>query len=79
MAFDIGERVTSTWTGPGVVVGLLERDEDGVAIQMINFDSVHLGMDMWEVGKLRPLNSEDEPKAKGRNKIQKEGGNGTQA
>ncbi|SRR6266496_1888492 len=39
MAFEIGERVTSTWTGPGVVIGPFERDEDNIPVQRVRFDN----------------------------------------
>ncbi len=79
MAFEIGERITSSFTGPGTIVGPLERDEDNVAIQRVQFDDPIFGTKLREVGKMQPLN--DEPKAKParRKKIQKEGGDGTQA
>jgi hypothetical protein len=81
MAFEIGERITSSFTGPGTIVGPLERDEDGVAIQRVNFDNPIFGNKLREVGKMQPLDEESEPKAKParRKKIQKEGGDGTQA
>lgn len=80
MAFEIGDRVTSSWTGPGTVTGPLERDEDKVAVQRVKYDNPTMGEQLREVGKLQPLDPEDEPKAKParRKKIQKEGGDGTQ-
>ena len=79
MAFEIGERVTSSFTGPGTIVGPLERDEDGVAVQRVRFDNPLFQERLREVGRMQPLDPEDEPKAKDRKKIQKEGGDGTQA
>jgi hypothetical protein len=77
MAFEIGERITSSFTGPGTIAGPLERDEDGIAVQRVEFDNPMFGTKLREVGKMQPL-YEDEPKAKGRSKIQKEGGDGKQ-
>jgi hypothetical protein len=64
MAFEIGDRVISSWTGPGTVIGSLERDEDGIAMQLVHFDSDAFGTRLRAVGKLQPLDSEDEPKVK---------------
>jgi len=77
MAFEIGERITGYFTGPGTVTGPLQRDEDGVAVQLVEFDNPMFGTKLREVGKMQPL-YEDEPKAKDRKKIQKVGGDGTQ-
>ena len=59
MAFDIGQRVTSKWTGPGTVTGELTKDEDRVCFQTISFDSPALSERPWEVRKLSPLDTED--------------------
>jgi len=79
MAFEIGERVTSSFTGPGTISGPLQRDEDNTAVQLVEFDNPMFGTKLREVGKMQPLDPEDEPKAKVRRKIQKEGGDGTQS
>lgn len=80
MAFEIGERVTSSWTGPGTVTGPLERDEDNVAHQLVRFDNPLLGERLRAVGKLNSLDPEDEVKAKVRkHSIQKAGGDGKEA
>ena len=79
MAFEIGERITSSFTGPGTIVGPLERDEDNTAVQRVQFDNPMFGTKLREVGRMQPLDPEDEPKAKARKKIQKEGDDGTQA
>jgi hypothetical protein len=57
MAFDLGQRVTSTFTGPGTVSGELFKD-DGDAIQYIRFDNPTLGERPWSVKKLTPLDEE---------------------
>ena len=80
MAFEVGERITSLFTGPGTVVGPLERDDDQVAVQRVRFDNPVFGERLREVRRMYPF--EDEPtgsKAKIGTKIQKEGGDGTQA
>ena len=64
MAFEIGERITSSFTGPGTIVGPLERDEDNTAVQRVEFDNPIFGTKLREVGKMQPLDEEDEPKAK---------------
>jgi hypothetical protein len=78
MAFEIGERITC-WLGDGTVVGPLERDADNVAIQRVLFDNPLFGERRREVGMMKPLDPEDEVKAKGRSQIQREGDDGTQA
>ena len=55
MAFEVGERVTSRWTGPGTVTGLLERDQDNVAMQRVRFDNQLLMERPWAIGKLQTL------------------------
>lgn len=61
MAFEIGERITSSFTGPGTIIGPLERDEDNVAIQRVQFDDPVFGIRLREVGKMQPYEA---PKAK---------------
>lgn len=78
MAFEIGERVSSFFTGPGTVIGSLERDEDKVLVQLVQFDNPALGTKLREVGKMSSLEP-GEVKAKDRKKIQKEGGDGSEA
>lgn len=57
MAFEIGERVTSTWTGPGTIVGPLvrvkedESDVLGVPHQRVKLDKPLFG----ETEVLRPI------------------------
>jgi hypothetical protein len=63
MALDIGQRVTSNFTGDGTVTGGLTRttdkDDDGKTIitgyQEVTFDNPTLGTRAWEVKKLNPL------------------------
>ena len=76
MAFEIGDRIDS-WMGTGTVIGPLERDADNTAVQRVAFDNPMFGERLREVGKMTPLDGE--PKAKGRDKLQKEGGDGTKA
>jgi hypothetical protein len=64
MAFELGERVTSSFTGPGTIMGPLERDEDRVAMQLVKFDNAMFGTRLRPVGKMESLGPEDEPKAK---------------
>jgi hypothetical protein len=80
MAFEIGERVTSSYTGPGTIVGPLERDEENIAVQFVQFDNPVFGRRLREVGKMQPYDYEDETKAKPvhQKKIQKVGGDGSQ-
>ncbi len=60
MAFDIGERVTSRWTGPGTVIGPLERDEENTPVQRVHFDNPMLGERLREIGKMNTLDPQDE-------------------
>lgn len=64
MAFDIGQKVTSSWTGPGIVTGELVKEQDTdertgkpivLAYQKIKFDSAMLGERLWEIKKLTPV------------------------
>ena len=63
MAFDIGQKVTSSWTGPGIVTGELvretETDDKGKTVisayQKVNFDNPAVGEKLWEVRKLYPV------------------------
>jgi hypothetical protein len=66
MAFDIGQRVTSSWTGPGTVSGELEKEtetEDGKTVvtcfQTVTFDGTTIGERRWEIKKLTPLDTDD--------------------
>lgn len=69
MAFEIGQRVTSTFTGPGTVTGELSKDSDTgdggkvviTSFQVIKFDNASIGERRWAISKLYPL---DEEKAK---------------
>jgi len=63
MAFEIGERVTNSFTGPGTVIGSLERDEDNIAVQRVKFDTVLLGERNHFISQLRTLEPENEPKS----------------
>jgi hypothetical protein len=74
MAFEIGDRVTSSWTGPGTVTGPLQRDEDGIAVQLVKYDNPQMGERLREVGKLQLLDLEDELKAKGARKAKGKNG-----
>ena len=64
MAFDMGQKVTSSWTGPGVVTGELVKETDTddrtgkpivTSYQMVRFDSAMIGERLWEVRKLTPV------------------------
>jgi hypothetical protein len=63
MAFDIGQRVTSSFTGAGTITGELtkteDKDESGkvsiTGYQAVIFDNPTLGEKVWEVRKLNPL------------------------
>jgi hypothetical protein len=55
MAFEIGQRVTSSFTGPGTVKGGLFRDEYREVFQKVDFDNPSLGLRDWLVNKLEPL------------------------
>jgi len=62
MAFDIGQRVTSSWTGPGTVTGELEKDADTndngktrvTDYQRVTFDNPSIGEKRWAIQKLDP-------------------------
>jgi len=66
MAFDIGQRVTSSWTGPGTVTGELEKDTDTndngktqvTAYQRVTFDNPSIGEKRWAIQKLAPYDSQ---------------------
>ncbi len=78
MSFEIGERVTNPFTGPGTTTGPLEiySDDDNrkTYLQKISFDNSLLGERMYPINKLSSL--EGEEPAKDRSQIQKEGSNG---
>lgn len=61
MAFEIGERVTSRFTGPGTVIGEMTKDEDRECFQTVRFDSAMFGERSYSIKKLEPLRPEDEP------------------
>lgn len=69
MAFDLGQRVTSSWTGPGTVTGELEKESDTsdngkvqvTAYQRVTFDNPTIGNRRWEIQK---LTSYEDPKPK---------------
>lgn len=52
MAFEIGQRVTSKFTGTGTVTGELHKDEDRVCFQEVSFDNPSLGVRDYEIRKL---------------------------
>jgi len=54
MAFEIGERVATNFTGPGTIVGPMEKDEDGEAFQLVKFDSPLFGEKRHRISKLFP-------------------------
>lgn len=56
MAFELGERVTSSWTGPGTIIGLLTRDEENVPHQMVRVDKPLFGKTevLRPIAKLQP-------------------------
>lgn len=54
MAFDIGERVTNKFTGPGTVIGEMVKDAEFGATQLVRFDNAALGERVWAVAKLNP-------------------------
>lgn len=60
MAYDIGDRVISKFTGPGTVTGLPfrtyddENDKTGQVAQEVTFDLETLGKRDWLVRKLSP-------------------------
>ena len=68
MAFEIGQRVTSGFTGPGTVSGELEKDFDTndkgkiviTGFQVVKFDGPMIGERRWEIKKLSPLDNEAE-------------------
>lgn len=69
MAFDIGQRVTSSWTGPGTVTGELEKESDisdagtpiVTAYQRVAFDNPIIGERRWKVQRMDPY---EDPKPK---------------
>lgn len=54
MAFEIGERVTNSFSGPGTVTGPMTRDEDGEPYQMVKYDSPLSGERSTRIAKLNP-------------------------
>jgi hypothetical protein len=66
MAFEIGQRVTSSFTGPGTVSGELEKASDTnekgkivvTGFQVVKFDNPTIGERRWEIKKLIPLDEE---------------------
>lgn len=76
MSFEIGERVISHFAGAGSVVGPLQRDEDQIALQLIQFDLPILGERLYPISKLQTLEAEGETKAKS-DRLQKAGGDGS--
>ena len=55
MAFEIGQRVTSSWTGPGTVTSEITKDEDRVVHQGVKFDNPTIGEKIWAIKKLTPF------------------------
>ncbi len=60
MAFEIGQRITSDFTGDGTVVGELFRDSDRVCFQRIEFDNPTLGARDYQIRRLTPLEIGDD-------------------
>jgi hypothetical protein len=66
MAFEIGQRVTSSFTGPGTISGELEKDSDTnekgkiiiTGFQVVKFDDPMIGERRWEIKRLTPLDEE---------------------
>lgn len=66
MAFDIGQKVTSSWTGPGIVTGELVKEQDTddkgktkiTSYQMVTFENPLVGEKLWEIRKLTPVEDE---------------------
>jgi hypothetical protein len=54
MAYEIGERVTNSFTGPGTVTGELVRDPEFGPTQTVKFDNTSLGERRWAISKLFP-------------------------
>lgn len=71
MAFEIGERVKNSFSGPGTIAGPLHRechctdrvncDKDHDAYQLVNYDSIHSGTRLTLIAKLSPY---EDPKPK---------------
>ena len=55
MAFEIGERVTSRFTGPGTVTGEMFKDDDRECWQTVQFDNALLNTQKWRIKNLEPL------------------------
>ena len=58
MSFEVGQRVTSRFTGPDTVTGELVKIktiDDDICVQTVQFDSPFLGEQTWEVKKLNSL------------------------
>lgn len=59
MAFEIGQRVTSRFTGDGIIISdMLPRDEaepNEPRVQMVEFESPALGTRPWAIYKLDPV------------------------
>lgn len=59
MAFEIGERVKSSFTGEGTVISDMLPNEPGEPReQEVQFDHATLGRRRWQIGKLSPVNPE---------------------
>lgn len=72
MSFEIGERVTSKYCGPGTVTGPIDWDidEDGRhPVQRVKFDNPLMGERLYPVTKLQTLEPEPEPKPHKKNGI----------
>ena len=54
MSFEIGDRVTSQFTGHGTVTGAAFKTYDGEWAQEVTFDLPSLGARDWLVKKLAP-------------------------
>ena len=67
VSFEIGQRVTSKWAGPGTISGELEKDQESevdtsgrtrtsvTCFQKVLFDNPAVGERRWEIRKLNPL------------------------
>jgi hypothetical protein len=67
MSFEIGQRVTSRWAGPGTISGELEKEQESevdasgrtkisvTCFQKVLFDNPSVGERRWEIRKLNPL------------------------
>jgi hypothetical protein len=61
MSFNIGTRVTSTFTGIGVVISEMLPREDGEPdrYQTVDFENPQLGQRPWAIKKLERVGDDD--------------------